>query len=84
MIQTFLKKNILQGLLLVGLLYLSGCASRYNTIQQKDPHEGDSYVYGDIGGPPKQAANKYEPDPKADARATAIREKMFGQGGQPE
>jgi hypothetical protein len=84
MIRTFLHKHLLGGLLLVTLLSTFGCGGRYNTIEQQDPHENDPYVYGEIGGPPRQTANQYEPNPEADARAAAIREKMFGPAGQSE
>ena len=60
------------------------CGSPYNTIVQKDPHAGDTYVYGDIDGPPKQLANKYEADSVQDRKANEIREKFFGGAGQAE
>lgn len=57
------------------------CGSRYNTIEQKDPNAGDAYVYGNIDGPAKQAANQYEPNPDQDKKAGEIREKFFGENG---
>lgn len=78
MIKINLQKNVWRGFLLVLVMTCYACGGRYNTIEQEDPHEGDPYVYGEIGGPPRQTANQYEPDPKADARAQAIREKLFG------
>jgi len=84
MTKTHLHKHLLQGLLWVTLLAASSCAGQYNSIEQQDPHENDKYVYGEIGGPPLQSANQYEPNPEADARAVAIREKLFGPTGQLE
>lgn len=57
------------------------CGSRYNTIEQLDPNPGDAYIYGDVDGPPKQAANKYDPSPEQDQKANEIREKFFGESG---
>ncbi len=77
-----LKKSLLHGLLFVVLLASYACGGQYNTIEQEDPNEADQYVYGEIGGPPLQSDNQYEPDPEADARAAAIRERLFGPAGQ--
>lgn len=69
----------MQTLLFVGLLVgTSSCYLDANTIDQEDPNAGNKDVYGNIGGPPKQAGNQYEADPDAGARANAIREKLFG------
>ncbi len=70
--------------MIAGLLVVSACGARYNTIKQKDPHEGDKRVYGDIGGPALQLQNKYEADPAQDAKATKIREKFFGDANGSE
>ncbi|QHT69319.1 hypothetical protein GXP67_23100 [Rhodocytophaga rosea] len=80
-----LKKHI-QTALFIGLVMVtSACHLDANSIEQEDPNAGSEYVYGNIGGPPKQAANQYEADPDAATRAAAIREKMFGdkQGAEP-
>lgn len=84
MIKNYLKKLLLRGLLFVVLPASYACGGQYNTIEQEDPNEADTYVYGEIGGPPLQSENQYEPDPEADARATAIRERLFGPAGQAE
>ena len=84
MIRTFLHTHLPKAFLLVALLSVFGCGGRYNTIEQEDPHANDPYVYGEIGGPPRQSANQYDPNPEADARAAAIREKMFGPAGKSE
>jgi hypothetical protein len=73
-----LKKHI-QTALFIGLVIgTSACHLDANSIEQEDPNAGSEYVYGNIGGPPKQAGNQYEADPDATTRAAAIREKMFG------
>ncbi len=84
MIRTFLHKHLSKGFLLVALLSVFGCGGQYNTIEQEDPHAEDPYVYGEIGGEPRQSKNQYDPNPEADARAAAIREKMFGPAGKSE
>jgi hypothetical protein len=84
MIMMKLKKSLVHGLLFVVLLASYACGGQYNTIEQEDPNEADTYVYGEIGGPPRQAKNQYEPNAEADARAAAIREKLFGTAGQSE
>lgn len=60
------------------------CGSPYNTIDQEDPHAGSEYIYGDVDGPPRQAANKYDPNPEQDKKANEIREKFYGDAGQSE
>jgi len=78
--------KVLVTVLVLLFMFFRGtqCGSRYNTIEQKDPNVGDAYVYGDIDGPAKQAANKYEPSPEQDKKAGEIREKFFGETGQAE
>ncbi len=84
MIRTFLRTHLPKGFLLVVLLSVIGCGGQYNTVEQEDPHAADPYVYGEIGGEPLQSKNQYDPNPEADARAAAIREKMFGPAGKSE
>ncbi len=83
-----IKLTLIQAFMLVGLLgnfACSGPQSKYNTIDVKDPNAGSEYIYGNVEGPPLQANHTYPADENAGARATAIREKMFGdtQGAEP-
>lgn len=75
--------KVLVTVLVLLFMFFQGtqCGSRYNTIEQKDPNAGDAYVYGEIDGPAKQAANQYEPNPEQDKKAGEIREKFFGENG---
>ena len=78
--------KVFVGVIVILFMAFKGtqCGSRYNTIQQADPHAGSDYVYGTIDGPPKQLANKYEADQAQDKKANDIREKFFGNAGSEE
>jgi len=57
-------------------LVLSAC-SDYNKTEVKDDHEGEERIYGNIDGPPRQMANKYEAKPESAERARKIREILY-------
>lgn len=54
-------KSISCTLLFVALL--SACGSKYNKIKFPDPNEGNSEVYGNVGGEPLTVAEPSKADP---------------------
>ena len=60
-------------------LALSACDTySYTTPQpEKSQMAANPRVYGEAGGPPKQAANKYETNPDAAAKAQELKYKLF-------
>lgn len=39
--------------------------------------KSNEYVYGEVGGAPKQAANTYPVDPELASKSAALRQKLF-------
>ncbi len=70
--------NLKFGLIITGLLFFSSCAKQNNPPSAVvDPNPESTRIYGEIEGPPKQAANVYEADPAAIQKSDAIRQKLF-------
>lgn len=76
--RSLIKTKFLQALLFAGLLGTVACRMEANRIEQEYPSPGSEYVYGNVDGPPLQAANKYETSQEEVARAAKIREMFFG------
>lgn len=75
-------KKISVLLFVAATAILSSCDyQKQNRIEQKDVRENDEYVYGvSPDSAARQLNNKYTAKPELEARANAIREKLFGNG----
>ncbi|MCS6967841.1 MAG: hypothetical protein RMJ44_04575 [Cytophagales bacterium] len=74
-------KNYLRSVLLAFIIgATSSCGiNNHNRAELVPVNENDTRIYGNIGGPPLQLANKYEEDKtgKTQERINAIRDKFF-------
>ncbi len=59
------------------VLSLTACIEDHNTPKVNPKNVDSERIYGDIGGPARQLANKYEDPKNAVDRANAIRDKFY-------
>jgi hypothetical protein len=75
-------KKVVFASLTITMIGFSSCGlDQYNNSDPKklkDHNEGNEYVYGVKGDSARQLRNDYPKPADADARAKAIRDKMFG------
>ena len=59
-----MNKPVLKFIFLsIFTLILASCGSKYNKVKFKDPHDGDTEIYGNIGGEPLTVTTPSKPDP---------------------
>lgn len=64
--------------LLGALLFVCAVScNMHNDTVFSDRNKNNEKVYGNIGGPAKQAGSKYEADPKSAERIKLIKEKLY-------
>jgi hypothetical protein len=72
------NRTVKFALIFAGMVIFSACAKQNNPPSKvEDPNPGNERIYGDIDGPPRQAANEYPDDPTSIQRADEIRKKLF-------
>ena len=59
------------------LVFASCGKYNYNEPVTEEDMAKNERVWGEVGGPPRQAANEYPADPELATKSSALREKMF-------
>ena len=74
-----MRKNTALLLTLIAGFAFGACDRYSHTTPQpeKTLMEANKRVYGEPGGPPRQAANQYPTNPDAAAKAQELKEKLF-------